>query len=101
MGNSVDARIDVGRLLAKLAPRQRAVLHLTVVEGLTDHEIGEVLGIDDPVERDAGTIACLAAGMMQGAHLFRVHNVAAAFQAVKVLEARGGSRRVAQSHSDH
>jgi RNA polymerase sigma-70 factor (ECF subfamily) len=44
-GNSVDARIDVGRLLVKLAPRQRAVLHLTVVEGLTDHEIGEALGI--------------------------------------------------------
>jgi RNA polymerase sigma-70 factor (ECF subfamily) len=44
-GNSIDARIDVGRLLVKLAPRQRAVLHLTVVEGLTDHEIGEVLGI--------------------------------------------------------
>jgi RNA polymerase sigma-70 factor (ECF subfamily) len=44
-GDSVDARIDVGRLLVKLAPRQRAVLHLTVVEGLTDHEIGEALGI--------------------------------------------------------
>lgn len=44
-GPSVDDRIDVGRLLNRLAPRQRAVLHLTVVEGLTDHEIGEVLGI--------------------------------------------------------
>ena len=41
----VDDRIDVGRLLVKLAPRQRAVLHFTVIEGLTDHEIGEVLGI--------------------------------------------------------
>ena len=43
--SSVDHRIDVGRLLARLAPRQRAVLHLTTVEGLTDHEIGEALGI--------------------------------------------------------
>jgi RNA polymerase sigma-70 factor (ECF subfamily) len=43
--SSVDHRIDVGRLLVKLAPRQRAVLHLTTVEGLTDHEIGEALGI--------------------------------------------------------
>ena len=43
--SSVDHRIDVGRLLVKLAPRQRAVLHLTTVEGLTDYEIGVVLGI--------------------------------------------------------
>ena len=43
--SSADHRIDVGRLLVKLAPRQRAVLHLTTIEGMTDHEIGEVLGI--------------------------------------------------------
>ena len=40
-----DDRIDVQRLLTKLAPRQRAVLHLTVIEGLSDSEVGEVLGI--------------------------------------------------------
>ena len=39
------AAIDVWRLLARLAPGQRAVLHLTVVEGMTDTEIGEALGI--------------------------------------------------------
>ena len=44
-GNRVEERIDVGRLLRRLAPRQRAVLHLTTVEGLTDREIGRVLGI--------------------------------------------------------
>lgn len=41
----IDARIDVQRLLQQLAPRQRAVLHLTVVEGLSDREIAESLGI--------------------------------------------------------
>ena len=41
----VDLRIDVGRLLRKLAPRQRAVFHLTAVEGYTDREIAEALGI--------------------------------------------------------
>jgi dihydropteroate synthase len=49
--------------------------------------IGEVLEIAEPAARDAGTIACLAAGVAGGAQIFRVHNVAAAWQALKVLRA--------------
>lgn len=37
--------IDVARLLASLPPKQRAVMHLTVVEGMTDSEIAPLLGI--------------------------------------------------------
>jgi len=40
------ARVDVERTLGVLAPRQRAVMHLTVVEGMSDSEIGPVMGID-------------------------------------------------------
>lgn len=47
--------------------------------------IGEVLGLPDPCDRDAGTLACIAAGMRRGAHIFRVHHVRAAVQTVKVL----------------
>lgn len=47
--------------------------------------IGEVLGLKNPLDRDAGTIACIAAGIRRGAHIFRVHNVAAAADAVRVL----------------
>ena len=47
--------------------------------------IGEVLGIDRPAERDAGTVACIVAGLRSGAKLFRVHNVAAAKQALQVI----------------
>jgi len=39
------AEMDMGRLLSSLAPRQRAVMHLTVVEGMTDSEIASLLGI--------------------------------------------------------
>jgi len=58
--------------------------------------IGEVLGVGNPAERDAGTVACVAAGMARGAQVFRVHNVAATWQAVKVLAAvgRGGNALV-------
>ncbi len=46
-GYSVDheTRIDVERLLMTLAPRQRAVMSMTVVQGMTDSEIAEVLGL--------------------------------------------------------
>ena len=48
--------------------------------------IGDVLGIADPRERDAGTVACIGAAMARGAEIFRVHDVEAAWQAVKVLD---------------
>jgi dihydropteroate synthase len=49
--------------------------------------IGEVLGIPEPAQRDAGTVACIVQGMLHGAHIFRVHNVRAAAQTVRMIEA--------------
>jgi dihydropteroate synthase len=47
--------------------------------------IGEVLGITDPTARDAGTIACVVAGALRGASIFRVHNVHAVVQSLRVV----------------
>lgn len=51
-GESADPRssgwteaVNVERVLASLPPRQRAVMHLTVIEGMADSEIGEALAI--------------------------------------------------------
>jgi dihydropteroate synthase len=52
--------------------------------------IGEVLGITNPAERDAGTVACIVQGMLRGAAIFRVHNVRAAAQAARMIEAVEG-----------
>lgn len=49
--------------------------------------IGEVLDIDLPAERDAGTIACLVRGLVAKADIFRVHNVKAVTDSVRVLAA--------------
>lgn len=54
--------------------------------------IGEVLGLPKAAERDAGTVACIVQGMLRGAHIFRVHNVRAAAQAVRIIEAVEGAR---------
>ncbi len=47
--------------------------------------IGEVLNLPSPADRDAGTIALLTQGFIQGAHIFRVHNTCACWEALKVL----------------
>jgi len=47
--------------------------------------IGEVLNLPDPKDRDAGTIACIVAGIQQGVGIFRVHNVNAASLAVRTV----------------
>jgi RNA polymerase sigma-70 factor (ECF subfamily) len=39
------ARVDARRLLGSLAPRQRAALYLTWIEGCTDREAGRILGL--------------------------------------------------------
>ena len=49
--------------------------------------IGEVLDLPDPKDRDAGTVACIAAAMERGAEIFRIHNVEAAWQVVKTMDA--------------
>lgn len=51
--------------------------------------IGEVLDVP-PAERDAGTVACIVSGLRRGAHLFRVHNVRAAVQTIRVAGAIWG-----------
>jgi dihydropteroate synthase len=46
--------------------------------------IGEVLDIESPAERDAGTVACAVAGQLRGAAILRVHNVGAVCAAIRV-----------------
>lgn len=78
-----DDNLAIFRHLARLARFQRPLL-LPVSRKTV---IGEVLGLENPADRDAGTIACIARGMTGGAHIFRVHNVAAAARAIKILHA--------------
>jgi len=47
--------------------------------------IRDVLGIQNAIDRDAGTIACVVAGALRGASIFRVHNVHAVYQVLKVI----------------
>ncbi len=48
--------------------------------------IGKILD-KEPENRDTGTMATVAAGIMNGAHIVRVHNVKMAMETVKVMDA--------------
>lgn len=48
--------------------------------------IGRVLGISDPGERDPATAACIVAGMLRGASIFRVHNVEMAWRVIVSIQ---------------
>jgi dihydropteroate synthase len=76
-----DDNLTVYRNLERLQRFDRPVL----VPVSRKTVIGEVLDLPDPKKRDAGTIACISASMARGAQIFRVHNVDAAWQAVKAL----------------
>ncbi len=78
-----DDNLEVYRNLNRLADFRRPLL----VPVSRKTVIGEILDVPDPKNRDAGTIACIAASMNRGGAIFRVHNVEAAWQAVKTLEA--------------
>lgn len=45
--------------------------------------IGDVLGIANPNERDAATVACMTWCMRRGGSIFRVHNVKAAYETAR------------------
>jgi dihydropteroate synthase len=75
--------LRIYRELARLGKFERPIL-LPVSRKTV---IGDVLGIKEPADRDAGTIACVVAGMLRGASIFRVHNVRAAAQAVAMIDA--------------
>jgi dihydropteroate synthase len=74
----VDDNLRIFRELAKFHEFGRPLL-LSISRKSV---IGEILGIADPNDRDPATAACIVAGMLRGASLFRVHNVEMAWRVV-------------------
>jgi dihydropteroate synthase len=73
------------QLLARLDAL--AVLSVPVLVGPSRKSfIGNRLGIKDPAQRLIGTVAAVTASILQGAHIVRVHDVAAIRQATVILD---------------
>jgi dihydropteroate synthase len=76
-----DDNLTILRELRRLARLGRPILLPVSRKTL----IGEVLDLPDPKDRDAGTVACIVAGMRTTAAIFRVHNVRAASLVVRTV----------------
>ena len=79
----VDDNLRIFRELGRLTSQRFPVLLPVSRKSV----IGRVLGIEKPADRDAGTIACIVAGMLRGASIFRVHDISAAWFAIRSVEA--------------
>ena len=81
-GKSFDHNLEIIRALKQLED-----LGLPILLGSSRKAfIGNILD-KSPEERDTGTMATVAAGIMNGAHIIRVHNVSMARDTVKVMDA--------------
>ena len=80
-GKSLDHNLKIIRELD-----QFALLDMPILLGTSRKAfIGRILG-KDPDERDIGTMATVSAGILNGAHIVRVHNVKMAVETAKVVD---------------
>jgi dihydropteroate synthase len=80
-GKSFDHNLEIIRDLRKLSILDRPVLLGSSRKAF----IGNILD-NEPEDRDTGTMATLSAGILNGAHIVRVHNVKMARETVKVMD---------------
>ena len=81
-GKTFDDNLKLIKELPRLLFLQRPVL----VGSSNKAFIGHVLG-KEPHDRDNGTMATVAAAVMNGAHMIRVHNVKKARETVQMIDA--------------
>jgi dihydropteroate synthase len=74
--------LRIFRELDTLREFQRPILLPVSRKSVIEH----VLGISAPDKRDPATAACIVAGMLRGASIFRVHNVEMAWRVIVSIE---------------
>lgn len=88
-GKTFDHNLEIIRDLQRLSTLDCPVLLGSSRKAF----IGNILD-KQPEERDTGTMATVSAGIMNGAHIVRVHNVKMAAETVKVIDAIRAGRAV-------
>jgi dihydropteroate synthase len=81
-GKSFDHNLQVIRELAQFNVLERPILLGPSNKAFIGHILHK-----EPHERDTGSMAAVAAGVLNGAHIVRVHNVKKTIETVKMIDA--------------
>ncbi|MBW1850823.1 MAG: dihydropteroate synthase [Deltaproteobacteria bacterium] len=81
-GKTVNNNLEIIRELSRFGSLKRPVLLGTSNKAFIGYMLDKAAH-----ERDTGTMATIAAGVMNGAHIVRVHNVKKAVETVKMIDA--------------
>jgi len=81
-GKTFDHNLEIIRDLSRFGSLKRPVLLGTSNKAFIGHILNR-----EAHQRDTGTMATIAAGVMNGAHMVRVHNVKKAVETVRVIDA--------------
>jgi dihydropteroate synthase len=81
-GKTFDHNLKIIKALSRFAALERPVLLGTSNKAFIGHILGK-----EVYERDTGTMATIAYGVINGAHIVRVHHVRKAVETVRMIEA--------------
>ncbi|TET88290.1 MAG: dihydropteroate synthase [Desulfobacteraceae bacterium] len=81
-GKTFDHNLKIIKELSRFEALERPVLLGTSNKAFIGHILGK-----EACERDTGTMATIAYGVINGAHIVRVHNVRKAVETVRMIEA--------------
>ena len=81
-GKTFNQNLQVIKALSRFASLNRPILLGSSNKAFIGHILDR-----EPDKRDTGTMATVAAGVMNGAHIVRVHNVEKALETVKIIDA--------------
>lgn len=81
-GKTFDHNLTIMRELPQFSSLERPILLGTSRKAFIGHILGK-----EVQERDTGSMATIAAGVMKGAHIVRVHNVKKSVETVKIIDA--------------
>jgi dihydropteroate synthase len=81
-GKSFDHNLQIIRELTQFSVLERPILLGTSNKAFIGHILNK-----EANERDTGTMATIAAGVLNGAHIVRVHNVKKTIETVKIIDA--------------
>ncbi|MGD9033193.1 MAG: dihydropteroate synthase [Desulfobacteraceae bacterium] len=81
-GKTFDHNLQIIRGLAEFNALQRPILLGPSNKAFIGHILDK-----EPHERDTGSMAAVAAGVLNGAHIVRVHNVKKTMETVKMIDA--------------